>query len=164
MWPETFDDIEPLFKQIERGHDTGESILSYTVGALLNTSQNVRIGARADAWTQLLDNLAQVALTNRIAAEMCRLTSALLDQKSTDPQIAALGRVSRALFDFAWKASPYQQWLILQSLRSVGRTYSTDPAASAETTPPHSDTRAAQGIRINRDASLGARGSSHPGV
>ena len=67
----TFDDIEPLFRQIERGNDTAESTLSYTVGALLNTSQNVLIGTRADAWTQLLDNLAQVALTNRIAAEMC---------------------------------------------------------------------------------------------
>ena len=128
----TFDDIEPLFKQIERGNDTAESTLSYTVGALLNTSQKVLIGARADAWTQLLDNLAQVALSNRIAAEMCRLTSALLDQECTDSQMAALGRVSRALFDFAWNSSPYQQWLILQSLRSVGRTYATDPAESAE--------------------------------
>ena len=128
----TFDDIEPLFEHIERGYDTAESTLSYTVGALLNTSQNVLIGARADAWTQLLDNLAQVALTNRIAAEMCRLTSALLDQERTDSQMAAVGRVSRARFDFAWKSSPYQQWLILQSLRSVGRTYATDPAASAE--------------------------------
>ena len=128
----TFDDIKPLFRQIERGNDTAELTFSYTVGALLNTSEKVLIGARADAWTQLLDNLAQVALTNHIAAEMCRLTSSLLDQERTDSQMVALGRVSRALFDFAWKQSPYQQWLILQSLQSVARTYATDPAASAE--------------------------------
>ena len=128
----TFDDIEPLIKQIEREKDTAGSTLSYTVGALLNTSQDVLIDARADPWTELLDILARLALTNRIAAEMCRLTLALLDQERTEPQIAALGRVSRALFDFAWKSSPYQQWLILQSLRSVGRTYATDPPASAE--------------------------------
>ena len=128
----SFDDIEPLFQQISRGDDTAESTLSYTVGALLNTSQNVLNATKANPWTQLLDNLAQVALTNRIAAEMCRLTSALLDQERTDSQMAALGCVSRALLDFAWKASPYQQWLILQSLRSVGRTYATDPAESAE--------------------------------
>ena len=128
----SFDDIEPLFKQIEREKDADGPTLSYTVGALLNTSQDVLIGVRADAWTQLLDNLAQLALTNRIAAEMCRLTSTLLDQERTEPQIAALGRVSRTLFDFAWKSSPYQQWLILQSLRSVGRTYATDPVVSAE--------------------------------
>ena len=127
-----FDDIKPLFRQIERGNDTAESTFSYTVGALLNTSEKVLIGARADAWTQLLDNLAQVALTNHIAAEMCRLTSSLLDQERTDPQMAALGRVSRALFEFAWKQLPYQQWLILQSLRSVARTYATGPAVSAE--------------------------------
>ena len=128
----SYGDIEPLFEQIERGNDTAELTLSYTVGALLNRSQTILIGARADAWTQLLDNLAQVALANRIAAEMCRLTAALLDYERTQSQMAALGRVSRALFDFAWNSSPYQQWLILQSLRSVGRTYETDPAASAE--------------------------------
>ena len=128
----TLDDVEPLIEQIEHGNGTAVATLIYTVGSLLNTSHNVLLDTRADVWIQLLDKLRQVSLTTRIAAEMCRLTSALLDGPRTDPQMVALGLVSRALFDFAWKESPHQQWLILQSLRSVSRTYATDPARSAK--------------------------------
>ena len=129
----TFEDVEPLFQEISLQRDTAESTFSYTIGALLNTSQTALVGPEAGPWSDLLDKLARTPLTNSIASEMCRLTSAMLDGTGyTDGQFETLGLVSRALLTFAWNAPNYQQWLVLKSLVAVCRTYSTDPALSSE--------------------------------
>ena len=129
----TFEDVEPLFQAIALQRDTAESTLSYTIGTLLNTSQTALAGPGAGPWSDLLDKLVETSFTNQIAVEMCRLTSAMLARPGcTDVQLEALGGVSRALLTFAWNAPNYQQWLVLQSLSAVCRTYSTDPALSSK--------------------------------
>ena len=50
---------------------------------------------------------------------------------ATPEQIASIGKAARDLLQFAWKREPRLDLLVTNGLIAVGRTFATDPAASA---------------------------------
>jgi hypothetical protein len=72
-------------------------------------------------------------MTPKVAAYCQGLIEVLLEQKSplNDGQLSAMGVAARNVLRYAWAASPRNSRLVTHAIRSVCRTFDTDPTSSA---------------------------------
>ena len=133
---ESLEDLKPLLKRTSTGSDSAEVTLRHIIGSILNSTNDVFVSKKLDIWTGMLNELSLIQITGQIAAEMCRLTSVLVDRECTAAQHTRLGHVARFLLSYFYNTKSYQRWLIVRSIPLVCRTYYTNPKVSSDLLKP----------------------------
>jgi signal recognition particle GTPase len=132
-------DLEPLFKSFENSNienEVADQSLCHLLGALLVDGPNnlLLVGPGAGPWCQLLERVSR-SIRSSVAYAIRPLLLAVCEhtETPTTDQLKNAGLTARRLTEYAWLPEVERDhWLIIQALRSVCRTFKSDPNSSAD--------------------------------
>ncbi len=112
---------------------SAEVTLTHLVGSLLaRPNEDLLVGSEADPWSELAVHVSQ-ALTTATIFPLARLLMSACEHFTdfTLEQRARFGLAARRLLEFAWNQPSPHNWLVIQGIKAVSRTFASDPTGSA---------------------------------
>lgn len=131
-------DLHPFIQAIENPSeaDVAEAVLRHIIQSLLamNPEDKVArlVGMTAGPWTELVKYLS-LKISQSKSGIVCMLLIELCEhfERMTDDQQNHIGVASRNLLEFTWNQEPSNEWLIMQAITCVCRTYASNPDTSS---------------------------------
>lgn len=131
-------DFGPLcaaFESKDENHRTlAEKAIEHLIGSLLAATQRKTplLGAGSGPWCEFLNRLSQNLQKSSSAHTLLLLLSAICDKPEnlTDAQLSDAGEAARRLFEFVWVTEVRTQWMIIQTIQCVCRTFNSNPIMS----------------------------------
>jgi hypothetical protein len=131
------DDFEQLL-EVLTGADadqrrSAETTFAHIVGSIFSRpNKELLAGSEAGPWSDLTENVSR-GLNNTNVFPLTGLIQAACEHFAdfTAEQRDKFGLAARRVLGFAWDQPLPHEWLVIQGIKAVSRTFASDPSASA---------------------------------